>query len=840
MKITKTTLLFIATLFFLALPWMSVGGNAQAAALPYTYDGTGAQHNADGGWTVPANTATCFGNTAADSAGTAPHSIDLATIPQESKCNQLQPAWFATTYPDSTSCTGAGLSWSSSRGCRNAYTDNPDPAYAAARTAHECLYCHSGGHASNRTHYLRSAHANGTRKVDGHAWVTPIEEGSTAYTASSGHAINWSASTIDISGTPTPMYWMFGSWLEGAADSARIIYSGETSGQAWIGCNRCHATGYAAIAAPDSGLEPYKSFPGIETNVGMNDTVAPTTNLGSWQQWGITCSRCHNAVDGGHANSGPSSLDLNVDSSDTNAGFEQATICYACHCQNDGTNLCDPTVTNPGTQLLDGGSAVVKRHANGYLNSPHARFSGTYGQLGDSTMYDTHFKSRGTCAGCHNIHDSVTDTAADGEPWKNECGLDCHGQNPLTDSHAKPLSQIQHPNGPGTPLYGVTVDEPVEACGTCHMPGGLHLFRINPDPAYSTRISGKANCPDGGPANQCLNSIPNAKGFPEVYVDLDLACGQCHGGGDASTEAAAKLVAQEHGAPYYTKAALEYPAEVMHGGSGSSAPTGTLFMWTNDSSTSYAVNFTVGGAACTEGGCTYSWNFGDGSAAGSGPAVSHDYSSTTGGAPVTVTLTVSNGGTNTQIVTPIAAHTAPTCATNAAFSAAVNGGVTGMSVSFADGTTPTTDGTPGVYVNWGDGSPLSVGGTGATFNHTYIWPNSAVGYKVTEIVQDNLGFTCVNNAYVKIGSGGASATTGDVTINVTSGVNTSYYFKQGGLTKVSGSFTGAEVTAGSAVVTVPTGTYDLYLYFATGHTCDYTQGQSATTGDTVNVTCTTP
>ncbi|MEJ2685368.1 MAG: PKD domain-containing protein, partial [Candidatus Sulfobium sp.] len=730
MKITKTTLLFIATLFFLALPLAFVGSNAQAA-LPYTYNWTGAEHNADGGWTMPADNGTCIGADAST-----PVDGNAQTLgkqgPREN-CGSVQPAWVGTDFVTQAACTAAGYAWKGkcslpgyyhyaaectadggtwtpnpdgAGNCENMWYNDTSAAYVTgADTNHECLYCHNGGHGYNMSGYLKSAHANATRPADTYAWITPIEEGSTAYTSnSSGNAIDWANETIDISGTPTPFYWIFGSWLEGAPASARIIYQGFSQyGSSWVDCNRCHATGYDVDTTAQAGLEPYATFPSLAT--GATPADAPlnmtgnadesTTGWADWQHWGITCSRCHNAVDGNHADSGPAVNNLPAPSSAGQAGsvtpdeaVQQTFVCYQCHYQNDSKNLRDPRVTNPGEQLVDGGSAVVERHANGFLNSPHARFSGTYGQLADSTQYDSHFTAHyGSCAACHNVHDSVTDNAADAQTWNAECGLNCHSQDP-SDPYAKPLANIQHPTGPGTPLYGVTTADPVEACQTCHMPGGLHLFRINPDPSYSTSTGGTY-----------LNAIPDPthNNFPSVYVDLDLACGQCHGGDTANAQATAAA----HGAPYMTKAELAPYAEVMHGGTGSSAPTGKLFMWTNDSSNPYAVNFTVTGAACTEGGCSYSWDFGDGST-GSGPAVNHTYAD---GTPVNVTVTVSNGGTNTQIVTPIDVHTAPTCAGNAAFSTAVNAGVSGMAVSFIDGTTPTTDGTPGVYVNWGDGSP---------------------------------------------------------------------------------------------------------------------------------------
>jgi len=56
------------------------------------------------------------------------------------------------------------------------------------------------------------------------------------------------------------------------------------------------------------------------------------------------------------------------------------------------------------------------------------------------------------------------------------------------------------------------------------------------------------------------------KGFaPAVWVDLDFACGQCHGGSFGNTEI-------HNGAPYYSKAQLAPLAAGMHTAAGSSFP----------------------------------------------------------------------------------------------------------------------------------------------------------------------------------------------------------------------------------------------------------------------------
>jgi PKD repeat protein len=83
------------------------------------------------------------------------------------------------------------------------------------------------------------------------------------------------------------------------------------------------------------------------------------------------------------------------------------------------------------------------------------------------------------------------------------------------------LTKLKHPTGVGTPLETMNA----EACITCHMPGGLHLWRIKASNSYTTIPAG------------ALNAVVNANTSPEgtftnaVWVDVDLACGQCHGGG---------------------------------------------------------------------------------------------------------------------------------------------------------------------------------------------------------------------------------------------------------------------------------------------------------------------
>ena len=187
--------------------------------------------------------------------------------------------------------------------------------------------------------------------------------------------------------------------------------------------------------------------------------------------------------------------------------------------------------TNPATALKVGpyhGTVpfLSHPHANQFLNSPHAKFTGTFAQIPtgqfkyDGTgeyksYYMTEAEAANTgngCTGCHEVHTSIV---TGDSPFREEC----------TECHAKDLSSMIHSGGVGTPLEHMATD-PMEACVSCHMPEGEHLFRINVDADYSTRpmpaaLTGTVNANVAADGN-----YPSA-----VWVDLDGACGKCHGGG---------------------------------------------------------------------------------------------------------------------------------------------------------------------------------------------------------------------------------------------------------------------------------------------------------------------
>ena len=182
------------------------------------------------------------------------------------------------------------------------------------------------------------------------------------------------------------------------------------------------------------------------------------------------------------------------------------------------------------------------RSGTEFLNSPHARFSGTliqnaqhsadlsitisgtYASIFSENPAD-HTKNSG-CTQCHDPHQSTVKAVNAENPIVAKCD-ECHTLS------ATILQTINHPTGPGTPFPTGTAADLPGACVTCHMvaangTAGSHLFRINPNSSYSTFPT-----PD-----QLYNqniTAPNVTSDGTfgnaVWNDVDLACGQCHVGG---------------------------------------------------------------------------------------------------------------------------------------------------------------------------------------------------------------------------------------------------------------------------------------------------------------------
>lgn len=247
-----------------------------------------------------------------------------------------------------------------------------------------------------------------------------------------------------------------------------------------------------------------------------------------------------------------------------NRGQMITRVCMDCHRQetsglpNTNGACSDPAKTTQGACVAAGGTwtdaggglpltvgpyhgtvtFVSHPHGNQFLNSPHASFSGTWNEIDTgrwgtpNAKYASGWMNMGEslrtgngCTGCHDVHTSIV---AGTKPFVETCN-ECH--------HVKNLENVLHPHGAGTPFEHVE-EEPMEACVSCHMPHGVHMFRINTDPAYST-----FPMPAAMAAQTAAATAPDGAYTKAVWVDLDAACGQCHGGGAANAKTTGTMTA---------------------------------------------------------------------------------------------------------------------------------------------------------------------------------------------------------------------------------------------------------------------------------------------------------
>jgi hypothetical protein len=536
------------------------------------------------------------------------------------------------------------------------------------------------------------------------------------------------------------------------------------------------------------GKEPTASFPSITFS-----------KAGNWDLDGIVCSRCHGSISPN--STGGTTHQDNV----WNSGAAITNLCFGCHqglaMENNGTGAnIDVTVQNVGVRVVSGKADFVN-HPLGpqFLNSPHGLFTGTItpNKLGKwdiaTSTYASTFKGKGcfqsatsnspamtkadgshisnkaecetlygagawrneiagqgSCTTCHDVHNSLFVEGEGHHALRREC-QDCHSDSADALGYkAAGVPQVDaavsHPTGAGTPFDTSLYHN---ACEVCHMPkptsSGFpaHLWRIKSDAAYSTF---PAAADISGNVKKVANASPDGSYANAVWVDIDLACGQCHGGSSTVTK---------NGAMYKTKEQLAAQAKFMH--NNHAVPR---FTWSADSVTSFKVNFDAGTTVCpSEAGCSYAWDFGD-SSAGAGVTVSRTYAD---GTARTVTLTVTANGSaqsdsTSKSVTPTAVNAKPTAA-----------GLTGMTqsaytVNFTDASTDaeTAQTALSVTVNWGDGT-ISTGPGGSAFSHTY---GRAMTYNIIQTVSDGTLFA---NASVKKSVPVKYSITGDVSGGGSSG-----------------------------------------------------------------------
>lgn len=300
--------------------------------------------------------------------------------------------------------------------------------------------------------------------------------------------------------------------------------------------------------------------------------------------------------------------------------------------------------------------------------------------------------SQGNCMTCHDVHWALDSTHAEAEPIRRECTT-CHSNSGSSVSGAPQvdLNVINHLKTPGTPLEN-WLTEPAESCEICHMPNSgtgnssrAHLWRINTDVDYKTMGYNKANLTNDGNA----------------WVDLDLACGQCHGGGEAqvsttgtiangasalhvtstaglavndpikvagAASGAAPLYSRivsiagttvnladtagaaangaavltyptKNNAPYYSKTAVAAVAKGIHESAGVNYPV--TFTYTIDVLTVDVVAQVSCGGTCPA--FSYDWDWGDATAHGTLEHDSHTYA-TAGAKTITLTVRLASNG----------------------------------------------------------------------------------------------------------------------------------------------------------------------------------------------------
>jgi hypothetical protein len=300
-----------------------------------------------------------------------------------------------------------------------------------------------------------------------------------------------------------------------------------------------------------------------------------------------------------------------------------------------------------------GGGSILETNADGSTISNLAQCNIANAKAPGTVGYWQPEPGVGSCITCHNIHESLFDAEAE-EPLRRECGT-CHesaeyaGYVPNTPQ--KNTAIMTHPTNANSPfdtsLY-------VNACEVCHMPkatsGGfpMHLWRINTDESYSTFPTaaefatlkiGRGVSKDGSAANA-------------VWVDVDLACGQCHGGGASE---ATPAYAVRDGVPYVSKAELSVYAETIHGDKPIANFSAALA--TPDNMT---VNVDASSSSCASGSCSYSWDFSD-TFTGAGVTESNTYVIP---GDKTITLTVTDtvylsSATKSKVVTVYSVDAAP-------------------------------------------------------------------------------------------------------------------------------------------------------------------------------------
>jgi len=473
-----------------------------------------------------------------------------------------------------------------------------------------CLVCHNSSAGAifrgpDKTSYLKTGHKNVLRRTQEVPVALTGPDGNPYTTDEAGNVIDWTNNTINIAGICSNstagsavsctagggvwisgsryLYYILGGWMEEPAVPLAVYDGSYTDGTqktaVLYSCGRCHTTGYTMDApVQTSNRNPEASYQGITWTPSRTtgtvdfdpDGDGPAV-AGSWVMEGVECERCHDATD--HGKTGKGQLVR---------GVEATALCMQCHRQEHtlayaggglGSNIVPTAYTDNGPLAVTeplyalpsievGGYGGYAKQFYGYstgmefLNGAHGKYTGNFQQIGDATYYGSAFKDEdpdgGGCTTCHDVHESTVAAVNASTPFKKTCP-DCH-----VSQAANILTKLNHPLASGTPVGDGS--DIFGACIICHMPrpndgagASSHLFRINVKENYRT-FPGQNKWSSG---NKTANTSADGTYTEAVWLDVDLVCGQCHGGSNGPS-------ATRNGAPFIVKSFLAGYATNIH------------------------------------------------------------------------------------------------------------------------------------------------------------------------------------------------------------------------------------------------------------------------------------
>jgi predicted CXXCH cytochrome family protein len=340
-----------------------------------------------------------------------------------------------------------------------------------------------------------------------------------------------------------------------------------------------------------------------------NDSTACTTPSSQWPKYGgQTETSCDFWLPAGATTGGVDGKGHQYSGMRQPVNAAATELCIECHRGEDAPTMAP--AGGKGAINISQSFSLGSAHNQGqtFLNSPHAQYTGTLTQNAQDSpdlsvnfngTYGAYFPDWGEglgnapnynnagCTGCHNPHYSATPAAmlAGSRPLSREC-TDCH-----STTNALMASTMKHPTGVGTPFPSGMQKNNITACIICHMQAAppvpvagtpqvatpvlgttigetylvpeidpqigsaaYHVFRINPSASYYTFNT----------TTKAPNTSPDGAYSQAVWLDVDIACGQCHGGGSGNGVNPYGIALPKPTPPIFTRAFLAAAATGIH------------------------------------------------------------------------------------------------------------------------------------------------------------------------------------------------------------------------------------------------------------------------------------